>query len=315
MPGLISNAIDTTNPNVVQGALTSNYDATTRTVDPKTQTVAGQLNDLLSSGSPYLESAKAGALQAGNARGLLNSSMTASAGQKAAIDAALPIATADANTYNTTAAQNQAFQNTAGQFNAGAANTSNLQASQAANQATLQATAGTQQQTLQAQKADIDKQLQQIAIQAQTGLTAQQAQIQKDLTAQQADLQSKLSAQQAGQTQETQAQAAGQTTELQTLRGTQAQALADTEAAYKNLLQSSASATSIFNQVSTNISAILNDATTDAATKQALLANQQDLLKSGLAIVGGIGNLDLNALLDFTAGTNPLGSAQESGGD
>jgi hypothetical protein len=60
------------------------------------ETVAKQLDNLLAKNSPYLQRAKSGALQTANARGLLNSSIAASSGEAAAIDAALPIAQQDA---------------------------------------------------------------------------------------------------------------------------------------------------------------------------------------------------------------------------
>ena len=59
--------------------------------------VSGRLQGLLSKDSPYLARARTGAAQAANRRGLLNSSIASGAGEAAAIDAALPIATADAD--------------------------------------------------------------------------------------------------------------------------------------------------------------------------------------------------------------------------
>jgi hypothetical protein len=64
-----------------------------------TETVAGQLNTLLSSESPYVKLARSKALETANQRGLLNTSIAAGAGEKAAIESALPIAQQDAQTY------------------------------------------------------------------------------------------------------------------------------------------------------------------------------------------------------------------------
>lgn len=72
--------------------------ATVRDVTPE-ETVSGQLNTLLAEDSPYIQSARNKALETGNARGLLNSSMVAGSGERAAIDAAAPIAAQDASTY------------------------------------------------------------------------------------------------------------------------------------------------------------------------------------------------------------------------
>jgi len=103
------------------------------TVDGK-QTVSGQLNTILGSGSALMQQADTQGLQTANSRGLLNSSIAAGASEGAMIAAATPIATADATTYskaagynadekNQFATTNANAQNTASQFNAGNANT------------------------------------------------------------------------------------------------------------------------------------------------------------------------------------------------
>jgi hypothetical protein len=74
-------------------------------VDKSKQTVAGQMDSLLSKDSPYMQQAANQGKQFANKRGLLNSSMAAGASQNAAISAALPIAQSDANTYNAFAQQ------------------------------------------------------------------------------------------------------------------------------------------------------------------------------------------------------------------
>ena len=74
------------------------------TIDKK-QTVAGQMDNLLKSDSPYMQQAATAGKQMAGSRGLLNSSMAAGAAQGASIERALPIAQADANTYNAFAGQ------------------------------------------------------------------------------------------------------------------------------------------------------------------------------------------------------------------
>jgi hypothetical protein len=64
-------------------------------------TVEGRMTGLLSKGSPYVEQARQSGVTTAQKRGLLNSTMAASAGEKAAIESALPIATQDANATNT----------------------------------------------------------------------------------------------------------------------------------------------------------------------------------------------------------------------
>lgn len=84
----------------------------TTTVDKGTATVAGQLNGLLSSGSPLLKAAQSSAQRAANSRGLLNSSISAGEGTKAMIETATPIAQQDAQTYaDLTKANNDTINN------------------------------------------------------------------------------------------------------------------------------------------------------------------------------------------------------------
>jgi hypothetical protein len=72
------------------------------------ETVAGQLNSLLDKNSTYLQSARNRGMEAANQRGLINSSLAAGTAERSAIDAALPIAQQDANTF---AASGQSAQN------------------------------------------------------------------------------------------------------------------------------------------------------------------------------------------------------------
>lgn len=97
------------------------------------QTVEGRIDKILNTESPIIQMARTRSKQAANERGLLNTSMAVQAGEAAAYDAAMPIATADAATaakaagYNADqsnqfAVRNVDAVNTAGQFNANAKN-------------------------------------------------------------------------------------------------------------------------------------------------------------------------------------------------
>lgn len=108
------------------GLTPSGYTPTLGTVSDK-ETVSGQVNDLLNKDNPIMQTARSQALSAANSRGLLNSSMAVQAGEQAAINSALPIATQDAATYHDTATRNQEASNTGGQFNSNAANQLQLQ--------------------------------------------------------------------------------------------------------------------------------------------------------------------------------------------
>lgn len=126
----------TPSPVLPANASVKDMTATTRSLVPDTDTVAGQLEAILKKGSPFIERAKAGAMQTANSRGLINSTMAAQAGEAAAIDAALPIANTDAGFYNQAAGQNQQFQNAASSQNAQLGtqiNQKNAEAAQLAN--------------------------------------------------------------------------------------------------------------------------------------------------------------------------------------
>lgn len=322
MPGLISRKLPN-NENVML-AQTSPYDPTLRTVNKPSETVAGQLDTMLGTGSPYIERARAGAAQAANARGLINSSISAGAGEAAAIDAALPIAQQDANIYGTAAQQNQSYQNTAGQFNAGAMNTANLNAAAAGNQS-LQATQQGQIQTglIGAQAGQTRQTQAEAALQA-LQLSSQQGQIQTGLigtqagqarqTQTEAALQAaQLSGQQAQQTQQqiaAQAEQARQTatlqnsldTALQTLRGQQATDLSNVEAQYRTTIQTSASAAQLFTSITNAMTVAQSDANTTPEQKAKAATTLTNMLKSGLAVIGGASagsNVDLTTLLTF----------------
>jgi hypothetical protein len=80
-------------------------------VNQDKSTVAGQLNSLLAADSPYLSENRRQAQEAAGKRGLLNSSIAAGAGQRAAIQSALPIAQQDAETYAKFGLQEQQSKN------------------------------------------------------------------------------------------------------------------------------------------------------------------------------------------------------------
>ena len=278
---------------------TRDFEATTRDVNAPTETVAGQLESLLSSGSPYLEQARTGAAQTANARGLLNTSMAAGAGEAAAIDRALPIATADATTYGTAARENQGYTNTAGQFNAAAKNTSNLSAQQAAQQEGLIGAQAKHTSNLSAQEAKQQTGLINTQAKNTSNLSAQEATQQAGLIGTQADAQARLQKQASNLKIKELAAAGQQDLALQELKGQQGVELANIEAQYKGLMQASASAATVFTQVQKNISDILNDPNTSVAQKQAAIDNQTAMLKNSMTVIGASGNVDLAGLLDF----------------
>lgn len=154
-PGVATTTPGTSPPGSGSGAPVTGYqpaaataavaDSTGYTAQPFTVSdnakVASQLNDIIKSGSPLMQEAEANARNLTNSRGLLNSGLAVQAGQKAVLDAATPIATADAATYDRAATNTTTAANTAAQFGAGAKNTALLQ-NAAADTSTSQFNAG-----------------------------------------------------------------------------------------------------------------------------------------------------------------------------
>jgi hypothetical protein len=95
---------------------------TRRVVDPGTETVEARMKGMLAEGNPFIEGYKQRAYRAANARGMLNGTMAVSAGEEAATNAAMPIATADAATYAKAADYNAALENQARMANMDAYN-------------------------------------------------------------------------------------------------------------------------------------------------------------------------------------------------
>jgi hypothetical protein len=124
--GIVNKAIDP----ATAGNTVAQYTPETRSVDTKTQTVAGQVDSMLAKDSPLLQRARTLATQGMAQRGLVNSSMSQGAGTAAMIDRVTPIAQQDAATYNSVASENMGAKNTAGQFNAGEQNRFGLQSGQ-----------------------------------------------------------------------------------------------------------------------------------------------------------------------------------------
>tara|TARA_Y100000310_G_scaffold231079_1_gene233607 strand:+ start:1949 stop:2452 length:504 start_codon:yes stop_codon:yes gene_type:complete len=78
------------------------YNSETMEWEYEDPNVAGRVTELTKSDSPYMTAARTRGIQSANRRGLLNSSIAGQAGEKAAIDAALPIASQTASQINQT---------------------------------------------------------------------------------------------------------------------------------------------------------------------------------------------------------------------
>lgn len=128
-----------------------------RNVDGASETVAGNMKSMLDEGSPYIQAARERAKGQANARGLLNSTMAASAGEAAAIDAAMPIAQADAGIYGKASDYNTALTNQARLQNVDTANKFTQQKIDADNQKVMQQADISQRTSLAKMQDDLER--------------------------------------------------------------------------------------------------------------------------------------------------------------
>lgn len=102
----VSSFAPSNNPSLTSGV--------SREINPATETARGQLSSMLAEDSPYLDVARTGAKQTAARRGLQNTSIAAGAGEKAAIEAAAPIAAQTAGVYERKALGEQQYQQQGG---------------------------------------------------------------------------------------------------------------------------------------------------------------------------------------------------------
>ena len=114
----------------------------------KDESVESRLTGLLSQDSKYMQQARTGAKQYSESRGLLNSSIAGTAGESAAIEKALPIASQDASQAYGRNLSNQQFGEASTLQSEGSEQKAGLLAQDIAGQSTLQGEAATQKQEL-----------------------------------------------------------------------------------------------------------------------------------------------------------------------
>lgn len=264
-----------------------------------TQTVSGQLDEMLKADSPYIQRAQSRSMEQSNARGLLNSSMAAGAGTSAAIDAAAPIAQGNANLFADARNRNQDALNTTGQFNAASANQFALtdkqqgfdlqkmaeanrfstEQMQNASVLDLQKMAAAQGYDLAKMAADQGLRLEQMSAQQVYDL----AKMDKTYTQADREAQAKF----------------GYDKALMEIQKSSNIEVAGIEAAYRNLIQASSSVSSMSNVVSQNINAVLLNEKLDAAAKTKAVADIKANYQAALQLVGVMsGDLDLSSFMD-----------------
>lgn len=109
----------------VSRADSTGYAAKNVNVTPD-QTVEGRVEGIIAKNSPLMQQAESRAMQQANSRGLINSSIAATAGQSAVLDAATNIGRQDAQTFANAESQNAQSANAASQFGSAAKNTASL---------------------------------------------------------------------------------------------------------------------------------------------------------------------------------------------
>lgn len=239
------------------------YSPTTRTVNPN-ETVQSQIGDIIANNSPLQQQAEARSMQKMNERGLINSSMAVGAGQSALYDAALPIASADAQTYGRAAEINQAATNQASQFGAQATNTASLANAEAGNRASEQQASLTQQANLanaaaanQASMFNSEQYLKGKAIEAD--------QYSKQI--------------------------------LQSADNSLKEYMANLESNYKTLMQTDASVATIMTQYLKAMADVQSSPNLDATGKQTAITNLQTAIADSMALQDAISGLDLSSIL------------------
>jgi hypothetical protein len=109
-PGTLSSSGLYVNPNIPRGSRGGIGSRDERAYQGEVQQdelVESRLGNLLSRDNPYIQNARQRGIQGASRRGLLNSSIAAGGAERAAIEAGLPIASADAQTFLQTRMQNQ----------------------------------------------------------------------------------------------------------------------------------------------------------------------------------------------------------------
>ena len=274
------------------------YDPNAFSVTPN-QTVAGQISNIIASGSPLMQQAEANANAQMNQRGLINSSQAITAGQDALYSAATPIATADAATYANASTNTTQAQNAAAAANAGATNTAALQNS-AQQTSTSQFNSGQANAALSSEAAASNTVAQNAqTIAGSTNVAQLQANTQQAIAAIQADTSMSVEEQQTASAQiiaaannanavlvqQMQNQSSLANIQANGVINTQVQQLTDDN---KTLLQTSTGAAQIYSQALANLSAITTNTDMTESQKTTALNDGVQQLNDALSILSQI---------------------------
>lgn len=323
-------------PAPVAAPTTAPYTPGAYEVKPE-QTVAGQIKDIIASGSPLMQQAEANAKNMMNQRGLINSTQAITAGQSALYDKAMPIATADAARYATASDKTTDAKNTSLQFNAAADNTAAIaklqsdttlsaQDMQDKTSVILQDTQAKLQTYLSQLSSNTTLTAQQMATEAQKAVAAANNVSQQAIAHIQADtslsVEDKQSATQKiiAQMNNDNSKAIQSMVNEGALANIKANGAVSVEVeklteANKTLLQTSASASQIYTQMLQTMSAITTSNTLTADQKTTALNNAVQQLNSAMSVMSTISGITgLESDLVFSASNTPGGSSAAAGG-
>lgn len=313
-------------------ALAQGYTSQPTTVAPES-TVQHQYDQLRRSDSPLIQQGTTTGTQAGNRRGLLNSSITVGAVEDAIMKNLLPIAQQDAQTHAQAGAATAAAENVSRQFGANAGNSAsnlnaqlgtntNLSNAQASDKAAAElagaqnsasqlnaqlqtnvsmenSRAGTTASQFEAQAKNAAQTLA-IENQMKTQLANLQANVtlttsQKEIEARRimADAQNRTSILNNASDNAARLEAAKMDNAIKSLDQEIRVDLAKISSENDQILRTNASAAEMYKQYSGNLASISASSSMDAAAKTAAQQTQLNALRAGLDAIGEVSKLDL----------------------
>lgn len=265
------------------------YEAVQTDYDPDVHGVEARVQRIIDKNSAPLRMARTRARQEGNARGLLNTSMTVQAGEAAAYQYAMPIAEADTRFELQNKQFNTDATNTARRFNTEGAMRLNELREQGVIESRQIQERGDIESRLQAEKADIDERLLRAGGQEdrETLRLRNQNEIELQILRNDADF------------------------NLQELRGDQQAAITAMQSEYQTLLEANRSAALLYREMASDINETLANGDLTPEAKQAIIDNIVAQRNLGLRLIGGISNLNLE---DFIQGIDTTPDASDTGG-
>jgi len=277
-----------TNSNASLAGQLAPTQANINTQDQQMGTVQGRVASILDANSPLMQRARARANQASSARGLSNSSMAVGAAQNAVINTAMPIANADAASYNQISRDNQNANNSMLQFNAGNRQQVNLNNAAAQNRMTEFNASNRQQVNLNnsaaannmaSRNAAATQQADQFTAQQTNAMNSKQGTLDQQSNMFNVQQQNKVLFDQLSQKNKID--------------------VMNIQAAYKNEMQANVTAQNLMQNYMAGIKGIQDSTTMSGPTKKINRAQFARLLKIGMKLSGGISNLNLSSYLNF----------------